>query len=52
VLVTRCWQLRDNLKTYDAVYVALAEALGVPLLTADARLADATGIRCQVELLT
>ena len=48
----RCWELRDNVKTYDAAYVALAEALGVPLLTADARLANAPGIRCSVELLT
>ena len=51
-LLGRCWQLRDNVKTYDAAYVALAEALGVPLLTADTRLANAPGIRCDVELLT
>ena len=51
VLVARCWELRDNVKAYDAAYVALAEALGVPLLTADARLANASGIRCEVELL-
>ena len=48
----RCWELRDNVTPYDAAYVALAEALGVPLLTADARLANAPGIRCEVELLT
>ena len=48
----RCWELRDNVTTYDAAYVALAEALRVPLLTADARLANAPGIRCEVELLT
>jgi predicted nucleic acid-binding protein len=51
-LVRRCWELRDDVKTYDAAYVALAEALHVPLLTADARLANAPGIRCEVELLT
>ena len=51
-LLLRCWELRDDVKTYDAAYVALAEALGVPLLTADARLANAPGIRCTVELLT
>ena len=51
-LLQRCWQLRDNIKTYDAAYVALAEALGVPLLTTDARLANAPGIRCEIELLT
>ena len=51
-LLPRCWELRDNVKTYHAAYVALAEALGVPLVTADVRLANAPGIRCEVELLT
>jgi predicted nucleic acid-binding protein len=51
-LLRRCWQLRDNVKTYDAAYVALAEALNVPLLTADARLGSAPGIRCEIELVT
>ena len=49
--VTRCWELRDNLTVYDAAYVALAEALAVPLLTADARLAKAAGPRCPIEVL-
>lgn len=51
-LLERCWELRDNLTVYDAVYVALAEVLGVPLLTADARLAAAPGPRCSVEVLS
>ncbi len=46
----RVWQLRDNLTTYDAWYVALAERLEEPLLTADGRLARAPGLRCQVTL--
>lgn len=50
-LVHRCWQLRDNLSAYDAVYVALAEALDCSLLTADARLARAPGIPCPVEVI-
>jgi predicted nucleic acid-binding protein len=50
-LLGRCWELRDNLTAYDAAYVALAEALGVPVLTADARLASAPGVRCDVEVL-
>ena len=50
-LLERCWELRHTLTTYDAAYVALAEALGVTLLTADARLARAPGTRCQVEVL-
>jgi predicted nucleic acid-binding protein len=51
-LLRRCWQLRDNLSVYDAAYVALAEALDTPLLTADARLAKAPGLECAVEVLS
>jgi predicted nucleic acid-binding protein len=50
-LIPRCWELRDNLTVYDAAYVALAEALAAPLLTADPRLAGSTGPRCQIETL-
>jgi len=50
-LLHRCWALRHTVMPYDAAYVALAEALTVPLLTADARLAGAPGIGCTVELL-
>ena len=50
-LLDRSWELRDNLTIYDAVYVALAEALGTSLLTADARLAGAPGVRCPVRRL-
>jgi predicted nucleic acid-binding protein len=51
-LLERIWQLRHNVTPYDAAYVALAEQLGCRLLTKDARLAAAPGIRCEVELLT
>jgi predicted nucleic acid-binding protein len=47
----RVWELRGNLTPYDAMYVALAEALDCALVTADARLARAPGIRCAVEVL-
>lgn len=50
-LLTRCWELRDNLTFYDAAYVALAEHLGSTLVTGDARLSNAAGPRCEVELL-
>jgi predicted nucleic acid-binding protein len=50
-LLVRIWQLRDNLTAYDAVYVALSEALDAPLLTRDRRLAAAAGHRAQVELV-
>lgn len=46
----RVWALRDNLTPYDAWYVALAEAIEEPLVTADARLARAPGLRCEVIL--
>ena len=46
-LADRVWELRHNVSTYDAAYVALAELLEVPLLTLDARLRAAPGPRCQ-----
>jgi len=47
----RIWELRDNVSTYDAAYVALAELLEAPLLTADRKLSRASGPRCHFELL-
>jgi predicted nucleic acid-binding protein len=44
-------ELRGNLTAYDAVYVALAEALNAPLLTRDQRLAAAAGHHARVELV-
>ena len=49
-LMGRIWELRENLTAYDAAYVALAEALDAPLITIDARLAQAPGIRAAVEV--
>jgi len=49
-LVERIWELRHNLTAYDAAYVALAEALDAPLVTMDARLAQAPGHNATVEL--
>ena len=43
----RAWELRSNLTVYDAWYVALAEALGCPLLTLDRKLSRASGPRCR-----
>jgi predicted nucleic acid-binding protein len=51
VLLPRIWQLRDAVTAYDAAYLALAEALAAPLLTADAKLARTRGHRARVELL-
>ena len=50
-LIERMWDLRDNVSSNDASYVALAEALGCGLLTADARLARAPGVRCPVTVV-
>lgn len=50
-LLDRVWALRDRLTAYDAVYVALAEALDTVLLTCDARLARAPGLSRRVELI-
>lgn len=49
-LRSRIWALRHNLAAYDAVYVALAEALGAPLVTTDARLARSSGHAAAIEL--
>jgi predicted nucleic acid-binding protein len=50
-LLGRIWELRENLTAYDATYVALAEALGCELVTADARLARAPGPVCPVTVV-
>jgi predicted nucleic acid-binding protein len=48
ILAHRAWQLRHNLTTHDASYVALAEQLDVVLVTLDHRIARANGVRCPV----
>ena len=50
-LVDRVWALRHNLSAYDACYVALAEALDRPLLTADQRLATVPALTCPIALV-
>ena len=47
----RVWALRQNMTAYDAVYVALAEALDTILLTCDGRLARAPGMDGRVDLV-
>lgn len=44
----RVWELRRNLSSYDASYVAVAEVAKAPLVTLDQRIARAPGLRCDV----
>lgn len=50
-LLSRAWDLRENVRGWDAAYVALAEALDATLLTLDRRLANAAGPRCRIEVV-
>lgn len=47
----RAFELRANVSAYDACYVALAELLDCELVTADGRLASASGPRCTIRLV-
>lgn len=50
-LVRAAWELRDRVRFYDAMYVALAARLRMPLLTADVRLSRAHDLPCAVEVV-
>lgn len=50
LLLGRAWELRNNVRGYDALYVALAEVFDATLLTLDRRLVSAPGVRCSVQL--
>lgn len=50
-LLERVWDLRDNVSSYDASYIALAESLGCGLVTADTRLSRAPGVRCAITVV-
>lgn len=51
LLLARAWELRDSVRGWDAMYVALAEALDATLITTDARLGAAQGPSCPIEVL-
>ena len=48
-LLLQAWQMRQNLRLVDALYVALAQQLDAPVLTTDARLASATPVAQLIE---
>ena len=50
-LLDRAWKLRDNISAYDAMYVALAEAIEAPIVTCDSPLAKAPGHRARIEVI-
>jgi len=50
-LLGRAWNVRVNLTAYDAVYVALAEAIGAPIITCDHPLARSPGHHARIELI-
>ena len=51
LFLPRIWELRPTLTAYDAAYVALAEALGAPIITCDRRAASSRGHHARFELI-
>ena len=50
-LLGRTWELRDNLTSYDATYIALGEAIASPLVTCDGPLGATPGHTVRVEVI-
>ena len=50
-LLTRAWQLRENITAYDAMYMALAEALDATVITCDVPLTKTPGHRARIEVV-
>jgi predicted nucleic acid-binding protein len=50
-LLHRAWELRATVRSWDALDVALAEALGATLFTLDAQLGTVPGLECEVEVV-
>lgn len=51
LLLPRALELRDNATVYDAIYIALAEALAVPLVTQDRALGRVPNVRTSIEII-
>lgn len=50
-LLARAWKLRDNISAYDAMYVALAEAIDATIVTCDSPLAKTPGHHARIEVV-
>lgn len=50
-LLARAWKLRENVTAYDAMYVALAEALDATVITCDTALANTPGHTARIEVI-
>jgi predicted nucleic acid-binding protein len=50
-LLGGAWKLRDNISAYDALYVALAEAIEAPIVSCDKPLGNASGHRPRIEII-
>ena len=50
-LLIRAWKLRENVTAYDAIYIALAEALDATVVTCDVPLAKAPGHRAHIDVI-
>ena len=51
IFLDRIWELRKNMTTYDAAYVAIAETIGAPLLTTDKKLASTSNHSARIEFV-
>jgi predicted nucleic acid-binding protein len=49
--IDRAWDLRDNITAYDAMYVALAEAMDAPLVTCDGPLGATPGHAARIDVI-
>lgn len=49
-LLSRAWELRENIRGWDAFYVVLAESFDATLVTTDARLARSAGPECRIDV--
>jgi predicted nucleic acid-binding protein len=49
-LLDRAWDLRSAVRSWDALYIALAEVLRGTLITTDKRLGRVAGLACEIDV--